>query len=121
MFIQAGWANNDGTELFNIGWVHQDTFGQVTCLPIIGLDWLTGCPVQHYTWSWICCEPGPAPKPISGGGGKGKGKGKGGRDLEGVMDGALLPGMEPNIRQALKEDEELLVLLQSYLMARRKH
>ncbi len=106
MPIQSGWANESGTELFTIGWVQELIAAiRAACLPIVGDSWLANCPEQHYTLGWICCDPAVAPIPLGPQPG-------GGEEL-------ALPGYEGNIQRAMREDEEILAMLEAYFGMRR--
>lgn len=108
MPIQSGWANESGTELFTIGWV-QELLAAITaaCLPIVGTSWLANCPEQHYTHGWICCTP-PIVPPIlptlDGGTGRSR---------------RQVPGITGNRSMAMREDEEILAMLEAYFNTKR--
>ena len=112
MPVQSGWANNCGNELFTVGWVQCPPFTG-DCLPIIGEGWIAGCPTQHYTLGWVCCDADYQPPFPPGGGGKGKGRGE-----EEHPRRQEFPGT--NVKQALLEDEEILLLVQAYFSTRPK-
>ena len=113
-WIRSGWANNSGIELYTNSRVRGDVpadFGD--CIAWIGSGWATECADQQWTNAWICCDTQPVPpvEPPVGGGGKGKGRGRG-----------LLhaPGQLTNRALAMREDEEIIAVIEAFLNARGK-
>ena len=98
---------------YTLPWFQAGVVGAVVppagdCLPWIGSAWIADCPEQHYTLGWICCDaaiviPVPGPQP---GGGEGR---------------RHYPSQHPNKRIAMREDEELLVMLEAYFNRHRLH
>lgn len=80
------------------------------CLPIIGYSWLADCPEQHYTLGWICCDitPPVVDEGLRPGGGSRRSR-------------TQVPGVTSNRALAMREDEEIVAVLQAFLASRRKH
>ncbi len=102
-WIRSGWANDCGIELF--------THGRVICpyAPAdvgywgINTGWPNQCGQELFTLGWIGCgTPVPTPDQRLPGGGSSKKVRK-------------LPSyQEFNLNQAMREDEEILVMLAAY-------
>ena len=79
------------------------------CIPWIGSGWAATCADQHYTLSWICCDAvATVPEVGLPGGGSHKSR-------------RQVPGITSNRSIAMREDEEIIAVLQALVASRRIH